>query len=124
MEDKRSMPTCALEHVNPLSNEHGRKDDESTLAEVRDDDPDGGDGLAEPHFVADEAAMVSCQVRVHLGDFVKVSCSSGPAGVEFMSNGPANSVLLVFECVESCVVSPDAEFLCSSIELSFDGDLL
>ena len=41
MEDKRSMPAGALENVDPLANEHGGKDNESTFAEVGDDEPDG-----------------------------------------------------------------------------------
>ena len=51
-------------------------------------------------------------------------CPSGPVRVEFVSDSPANSVLLVLELVESSVVSPDAELLRSGIELSLDVLLL
>lgn len=107
MEDEGKMSASALESVDPLSNEGRRKDDECALAEVGDDEAYGGDGLTKPHFVADEPAANGTRDVV---------------GEKLAFDGPADSVLLVWKCVERGCVSPGAELVRSSIELFLEEE--
>ena len=55
--EQRSVPTEGLESVDPLVDESGRKNDERSLEEVRDDQSKNLNGLAETHLIADETPL-------------------------------------------------------------------
>jgi hypothetical protein len=54
--DEGSVPTEALDGIDPLCNEDRGQDDKGSGLEVGHNETDGEDGLTEAHFVANEPA--------------------------------------------------------------------